>query len=112
MPSQSIDDQISALLNSGMDSAELGRRVRRAKVAKVCKHFCQDLTLDDGSPSIELTVHDWKDIRMFLRAAVTMEFNPGAIYDDVKADIHNAIEEKDAARLINGLLIMFKAVQG
>ena len=107
-----VEQQIAALIAAGMDPVELGRRVKKGRVAKVREHFCRDLVLDDGSPSVVLTVHDWKDVKMFLRAEVTMENNPGAVYDDIKADIRDAIAEKDAARLIRNLLMMFKAVQG
>jgi hypothetical protein len=111
-PPLTIDEQIDAIIASGMDPVELGRKVKKGRVKKVRDHFARLLTLDDDSPSVELTVHDWKDITLFLTDPVTMENNPGAVHDDVKADIRDAITDKDAPRLLHNLLLLYKAVQG
>jgi hypothetical protein len=96
------------------DVNKVTRLSRAMKVEKSRAHFMRKLVLEsqNNAPSVELTVHDWKDIELFLKEPPTQEHNPGGdLYESILMDTIDAIEDKDAPRLLENLLLIYKAVR-
>lgn len=111
MPNQNSipDDQIAQLIKSDPD--KIRRMVAASSTSELRKSYEKHLLDDKGASVVALNITDWRSIQMLLAEVPGADNNPGGgAFQHLLDDVKEAISVKDAARLFQDLLLIYKAV--
>lgn len=108
-PTPTPDDQIAQLIKSDPD--KIRRMVAASSTSDLRKSYEKNLLDDKGASVVTLNISDWRSIQMLLAEVPGADNNPGGgAFQHLLDDVKEAILAKDANRLFQNLLLIYKAV--
>jgi hypothetical protein len=106
-----IDEAIDALLAQGVTGEQIIERARLKSGQATKDYFIDMLRTSPGPFCITFSVTDWPKLIAFFQHRAPDEFYPSKIYQELSAEIKDAVKARNANRLIFALLMAIKSQQ-
>jgi hypothetical protein len=108
--SQEELDQIIDRAGGAETLALLARRRAQRATREYFQNLLMDRTVSPADFAVNLRVTNWTAVATFFAAPMTEQHNLQRLYQDIRADIKEALQNQNAGQLIRALLMGAKAM--